>query len=109
MKALIIFVLLTVFSGRAIAGNLIENAVITKIASSSNGVSDDFFIAFSTGTGVCAATKYVVFPRSLAPSDHAFNRMYSTALAAFTAKKRIRVFAYNSDECNKASFIEIFD
>jgi len=109
MKAFLLFVLLVLFSGKAVAGNLIENAVITKIASSSNGVSDDFFVAFSTGTGVCAATKYVVFPRSLAPSDHAFSRMYSTALAAFAAKKKVRVFAHNSDECNKASFIEIFD
>lgn len=107
-KALQILALL-MFSTQIFAGELIKDAVITKIGTSSDGVSDDFFIYVSAGTGICAESRAIIFPRALAPSEAAFNRMYSTALTAFSTKKRIRAVSMSSNSCTLGSYIDIYD
>ncbi len=89
------------------AGNLVTNAKIIRLASSSNGSSDDFFIEVEGGSGPCA-NGTIIFPRSLSPSDGFFNRMFAIALTAYTTQSvNVRAFTPAGTGCGTASFIEI--
>jgi len=89
------------------AENLVTNAKITRLASSSNGTSDDFFIEVEGGSGPCA-NGTIIFPRSLSPSDGFFNRMFAIALTAYTTQSvKVRAFTPVGSDCSTASFIEI--
>lgn len=91
----------------ASAGNLVYDAKIVRLASSSDGITDDFFIEVSGGGGPCANTG-IVFPRVLSPSDGYFNRMFAIALAAYTTGSvRVRVYTPSGSDCGTARFIEI--
>ena len=89
------------------AGELVTNAKIIRLASSSNGVSDDFFIEVEGGVGPCANGP-IVFPRSLSPSDGFFNRMFAIALTAYTTQSlKVRAYTPVGNDCSAARFIEI--
>lgn len=97
------------------SGNLIDNAEITAVSTSSDARSDNFFLRLSGGTGVCETQDWVVFPGISTvdnptdiPNEAVWNRLYSTALMAFAAGKKIRVYSYSSSDCSKASFIEVY-
>lgn len=98
-----VFVFFTTLVG---AGELVTEAEIVRIGSSSNGVNDDFFITVSGGTGSCVNTN-IVFYRSNAPSDAFFNRLYSTALLAYsTGSKRVRIHGITAS-CTSATYIDL--
>lgn len=101
--------MLVCFASAVSAGNLITGATISEIASSNDGHSDNFYLKFSSGDGFCATNgSFAVFPRDMAPTDDAFNRMFSIALTAYTLGKPVRVYSYGfDDDCRKASMIEI--
>ena len=107
IKKLFICVAVSLLSVAASAGNLINNAVIKEVASSHDGKSDNFYLRFESGDGVCAEGGYVIFPREMAPSEAAFNRMFSIALSAFSLEKTVRVYSLGTDLCTQASLIEI--
>lgn len=90
----------------SLAGELVKDTQIIRIGTSSNGVSDDFFITTSGGVGVCA-NKHIIFKFSNAPSDGFFNRLYSTALVAYSAgEKNVRVVGLD-DACTSGSYIDL--
>ncbi len=92
------------------AGNLAINTSIEAISSSSDGSSDNFYLKLTGGSGDCVSgSRFVVFPRDLAPSDDAFNRMYSLAMMAFATKSnKVRIFTSSTEtSCGRATFIEI--
>lgn len=107
MTRLILLLVALLAPAYALAGNLVYDAKIVRLASSSDGISDDFFIEVSGGGGPCANTG-IVFPRSLSPSDGYFNRMFAIALTAYTTGSvRVRVYTPSGDDCETARFIEI--
>lgn len=108
LRHLLIFILLCI-AGAAQSADLVVNAQIVRIASSSNGVSDDFFVEVSGGSGPCANGS-IVFPRSLAPTEAFFSRMFAIALTAYaTENQNVRVYAPSSNVCSAAKFIQIAD
>ncbi len=89
------------------AGELANNAEITRIGTSSNGVTDDFFITLSGGTGPCT-NRHVIFPASKSPSEGFYDRLYATALLAYSnGSKKVRVVNPTDDNCNTATYIEL--
>ena len=103
----VLFGILLLIGFSANAGDIIVDAKISKVATSNDGWKDNFTLAFSSGAGICADQAYVIFPRESAINQDAFNRLYSIALMAFAANKTVRVYAYQSSDCSKASFIEV--
>jgi len=100
-------ILLLLASSNCFSGELIKDAEITRIGTSSDGVSDNFFITLSGGVGSCAGMN-IVFPRSKAPSAEFFNRLYSTALFAYsTGAKKVRVYNPTDNNCKMATYIDI--
>lgn len=107
MTRLILLLVTLIAPAQAFAGNLVYEAKIVRLASSYNGTADDFFIEVSGGGGPCA-NGGIVFPRSLAPSDGFFSRMFAIALTAYTTENvRVRVYTPSGTDCNTALFIEI--
>ena len=98
---------LLLFISSVSAGELVKESQIIRIGNSSDGVKDDFFITMSGGVGPCADT-HIIFRRADAPSDGFFNRLYSTALLAYsTGSKKVRVASSSGDSCITATYIEL--
>lgn len=103
----ILYGLLSFFSLQLFAGELIKDAEIHKISSSNDGKSDNFWVYVTAGDGICN-NKAIVFPRELSPTAEFHNRMFSLAITAFTTKnQKVKIYAIDSDDCKKASFIEL--
>ena len=97
----------TLITSNAFAVELIANTKITHIGTSTNGVSDNFFIHTVGDTGPCVG-KSIIFKRSSAPSDGFYERLYSTALTAYTTgQTNVRVVNPHSDDCTAASYIDM--
>jgi len=118
MKYIISFLIFSFVSINVVAGNLINNAVIKSLSSSNDGYSENFYMKFESGDGICATGgSFAVFPKKKPllkqdyhdpeHSDLAFNRMFSIALTAFTTGKTVRVYSYGTDDCMQATMIEI--
>ena len=118
VRNITLFLLLSSFSISVVAGNLINNAVIKSISSSNDGYSENFYMKFESGDGICASGgSFAVFPKKKPVlkqdyhdpehSDLAFNRMFSIALTAFTTGKPVRVYSYGTDDCMQATMIEV--
>ncbi|MET1257574.1 DUF5992 family protein [Aliikangiella maris] len=104
-KSLGILLLLT--SGNCFSGELVKDAEITRIGNSSDGKTDNFFITVSGGSGPCT-NQHIIFPRSKAPSAEFFNRLYSTALLAYsTGSKKVRIYNPTDDNCREATYIDL--
>ncbi len=88
------------------AGELINNATVTSIANVGSNV-DQFVVYYSGGAGVCATQGFIMFPATAAVSKEVHNRAYTLALAALTTGMKIRVHNYESDACDRASFVAI--
>lgn len=100
-------ILLVLVSSQCFSAELIKNATIVEIGTSSNGVTDNFYILTSGGTGPCL-NKSILFKRESAPSAEFFNRLYSTALMAYsTNAKRVRVYNPGVDNCSAATYIQV--
>ena len=100
--------ILLLLSGFCSSGELVKNAEITRIGSSSDGTTDNFFITVSSNDNGPCANGHITFPRDQAPSDGFFNRLYSTALMAYAAgSKNIRVVNVGSSSCSGATYIEV--
>lgn len=99
--------MIALFSCSAYSGELVKDAEIIRIGNSSDGMSDNFFITLSEGTGPCA-NKNVIFPASKSPSEGFHNRLYSTAMLAYTTgSKKVRIFNPVDDSCTAATYIDI--
>ncbi len=99
--------LLLLVSSNSFAGELVKNAEIDSIGSSSDGLTDNFYIRIKGGEGVCANSN-IFFKRTATMSPEFFNRLYSTALAAYTTNaKNVRVYNPANDQCNTATFIQM--
>ncbi|MET1256395.1 DUF5992 family protein [Aliikangiella maris] len=106
-KYKILSLLLLLASGNCFSGELVKNAEITRVGTSSDGVTDNIFITVSGGSGPCANMN-IIFLRENAPSAEFFNRLYSTALFAFsTGSKKVRVYNPTSDSCTTATYIDL--
>lgn len=105
-KKLVLACTALVLSFNSFAGEIVKDTEITRIGSSSKGVTDDFFITVSRGTGSCAGG-HIVFRRADAPSDAFFDRLYALAMLAFANKsQKVRVVSPN-DSCNTATYLEV--
>ena len=89
MKKILLCIVISLSSSFLNAGDVINKAVISRIATSSDGWSDNFLLQFSEGTGIC--NNSVTFRRDKAINQEAFNRLYSTALMAFASGKKVRI------------------
>jgi hypothetical protein len=97
----------TLITSNAFAVELVANTKITRIGTSTNGVTDNFFIRTEGGTGPCAG-KSIIFKRADAPSEGFYERLYSTALAAYTSgQTNVRVVNPNGDDCGAATYIDM--
>ena len=106
LRSLLIIVVL-MSASMAQGADLVVNAQIVRIASSSNGYADDFFVEISGGSGPCADGS-IIFPRSAAPTEAFFSRMFAIALTAYaTEHTNVRVYSPSSNVCSAAKFIQI--
>ncbi|MCE9687163.1 DUF5992 family protein [Shewanella sp. AS16] len=85
------------------AGELVRNAIITEIASSSNN-QDVFYLSLSGGTGPCANAS-ILFPAAKSQSKESYAQAFAIALAAAASGKKIRIHNYENDSCVGANFI----
>ena len=108
LRLLIVFIAL-LSTSTARSADLFNNARIVRIASSSNGYTDDFFIEVSGGSGPCSDGG-IIFPRTQAPTEAFFGRMFAIALTAYTTEhKNVRVYSPSSNNCSAARFIQMAD
>ena len=100
-------VLLLLLSNNCFSAELIKNAQIVEIGSSNDGLTDNFYIKTVGGTGPCV-NQSIVFKRASAPSAEFFNRLYATALMAYsTNAKNVRIYNPGVDNCRAATYIQI--
>ncbi|NQZ12205.1 MAG: hypothetical protein HRT35_34065 [Algicola sp.] len=100
-------VLLLLLSNNGFAGELVKNAQIVEIGSSSDGVTDNFYIVTTGGEGLCV-NKAIIFKRTATSSPEFFNRLYTTALTAYTTNaKKVRIYNTTDDSCGAATYIQI--
>jgi len=97
------FIFLSFYSG---AGELVRDAVITEVASSS-GNKDVFYVKLKGGTGPCAGGS-VLFPANKSQSEQSYNQAFSIALAVAMSGKKIRIHNYSNNDCHGANFIGVF-
>lgn len=98
---------LLLFVSSVSAGELVKESQITRVGNSSDGTTDNFFITVSGGVGPCA-NKHIIFRRVDAPSDGFYNRLYSTALLAYsTDSKKVRVVNPSSNSCTTATYMDL--
>ncbi|MCG7547476.1 DUF5992 family protein [Pseudoalteromonas sp. Of7M-16] len=88
------------------AGELVRDAVITEVASTSSN-KDVFYVKLSGGTGPCANGS-VEFPANKSQSEQSYNQAFSIALAASMSGKKVRIHNYSNNECSQANFIGVF-
>jgi hypothetical protein len=100
-------ILLLLVSSSCFSGELVKNSTIIDIGSSSDGLTDNFYIRTSGGVGPCAGSS-IVFKRTAAMSAEFFNRLYSTALMAYTTNaKKVRIYNPADDSCRAATYIQV--
>jgi len=98
---------LLLFIGSASSGELVKDTQIVRIGNSTDGVTDNFFVTISGGVGPCANNN-IIFRRIDAPSDDYFNRLYSTALFAYsTGSQKVRIYNPASNSCGAATYIDL--
>ncbi|MDQ3024696.1 MAG: DUF5992 family protein [bacterium] len=90
------------------SGELLRDGTVVEVANSYGG-NADFAIRVTGGTGVCATTLWIVFPESKAVSPNSYKQAISTALLAFSAKKKVRLHNFEDNSCYAANFISISD
>ena len=107
MNRIIPLSILMSLASTAFASDLVVDAKISRLASSSDGQTDNFYLEISGGVGPCANTG-VVFYRSDAPSEGFFNRMFAIAMLAYsTGSTKVRVYTPSGTSCHSATFIEV--
>ncbi|MCJ8274163.1 MAG: DUF5992 family protein [Psychrosphaera sp.] len=88
------------------AGELINSATVTSVANVASNI-DQFVIYFSGGTGVCTTQDYIIFPADAAISKEAHNRAYSLVLTALTTGMKVKIHNYESNACDRATFVQV--
>lgn len=109
MRRLFYFSCFLLLSSTSFASDLVHSAKIHRLASSTDALTDNFYIQVTGGTGPCA-NGGMTFERSAAPSDGFFNRMFAIAMLAYsTGSTKVRVYTASGTNCDHATFIEIKD
>ena len=92
------------------AGYLVSNATITHVANTAGNYSV-FVVQVAGGTGPCAngATIWITFPVSAAPDADTHRRAYSAAMTALVTGMHVSIYNYTNDNCDGASYIDLFN
>lgn|SRR5690606_23116595 len=92
-------------SGVCNAGNLVVNGRITKVTNTYFNEASFAITVVGGSNNLCPGV--ITFPLSAAANADAHNRAYAAALLALTTGQPVRVYNYNGNSCDQASFIEI--
>lgn len=104
LQSIVAAALIVAMSGVAEAGDLVTNGVIKYITVRGNNDADYFALVFE-GTSPCTTVKFS--KAGLGNDDKAADKLYSMALSAFLAKKKVRVFNYVDNNCDTAQYLRI--
>lgn len=97
-----------VFSATAHAGYLVTGGTIAHITNTSSN-SQSFAIQILSGTGPCVgASAWIVFPLSAAPDADTHKRAYAAVVTALATGMRVSVYNYTDDNCDRASYVQIY-
>jgi hypothetical protein len=100
-----ILVAACLFCANAQAAYFVSNATITRAANTA-GNYPVFAVQVAGGTG--GTTLWMTFPVSAAPDVDAHRRAYAAAMTALVTGMRVSIDNYASDNCDGASFIDLF-
>jgi hypothetical protein len=94
----------------AYAGYLVSDATVTHVANTAGNTPALFVVQVSGGTGPCAngATIWITFPLSAAADADAYKRAYAAAMTALVTGMRVSIYNYANDNCDGASYIDLF-
>ncbi len=100
---ILIFLLINISFSQA---GVIAEGKITRISNISQ--NQDAFAIYVEGTGICS-NQYIPFFIINFPnnSSSAYNRAYTNALLSFLTGAKVKIYNYNNDDCNGASYIEL--
>jgi len=105
MKLSIVGALAFLVSGNCLAVELVKDAEIVKVGSSTSNVRANFVITVKGGTGLCAG-KLITFP--LNRTNVFFETMHITAISAFNSGVKVTVKdSHNRNTCDQADYIEM--
>jgi hypothetical protein len=108
MLSIIAIALATGFCAQANAGLLASGATISHLANTSND-STTFALQLVGGSGPCTGgTIWIWFPVSAAADADAHKRAYATAMMAIATGLRVSIHNYTNDNCDGASYIEVY-
>jgi len=108
MKMYLSIALFTLISFQLSAGELVNNAKITRMANISGNVDGFYLNLDGSGTGPCVGTP-IFFKVEKMPgqSKEALNRAVSLASMAFMMDLYVQIHNYSDDDCYGASYIRI--
>jgi hypothetical protein len=105
MKLSIVAALSLLVSSNCFAAELVRDAEIVKVGSSTSNVNPNFVITVKGGTGLCAG-KLITFPFDR--SVIFYETMQSMAITAFLKGAKVTVKdSYDRKDCNQADYIEM--
>jgi hypothetical protein len=90
----------------ASAGDLVLSGRVVRIANTGNN-QDVFSIEVAGGTQNLCSGVWINFPVGAAANPDTHKRAYATALTALTAGLLVRVYNYQGNSCDQASYIEL--
>lgn len=92
-------------TGTALAGEIVVGAQLIRITNTSSN-TNAFSIMVSGGTLNLCGSSWINFPASATDAE-SYKRAYAAALVALTTGAPIRVYNYQSNTCETASYIEL--
>jgi hypothetical protein len=107
MKKIFLMVVFCFLTGPLFAGTIAEGRIVSV---SNVAYNQDQFAIWVEGTGPCVSgsAPLILFKPSAAANIDAFKRAYATALLAFSLNKHVQIYNYENDQCDRASYIQIY-
>ena len=95
---------------QANAGYLVSNATITHVANTA-GNYPVFAVQVAGGTGPCSngATTWIQFPVASGADVDQHRRAYAAAMTALVTGMHVSIYNYTNDNCDGASYIDLFN
>ena len=108
LRSLLAAACIFALSGTAHAGDLVKSARITRITIPAGpGAASNFYFVLDLDAGLCPTVHFS--KAGLGNDDKAAERMYTMALAAYQAGKKVRIYNYNDANCTTPHYIRIAD
>jgi hypothetical protein len=93
-------------TGSAVAGDLVTGGRVVRIANTGNNLNV-FSVEVAGGSQNLCSNVWITFPATAAPDADTYKRAYAAALVALTTGVLVRVYNYQNNSCDAASYIEL--